>query len=80
LKLTVTRTGVSPELMVFADPSELGSDIPTWPDSKFVAHRARGGQPEGGNIGYGDGHVEWRAFTAMKMRYTYMTGKRDYYW
>lgn len=35
-----------------------------------VSPTAQGPKPEGGNVGYADGHVDWRRFEDMKHRYT----------
>jgi prepilin-type N-terminal cleavage/methylation domain-containing protein/prepilin-type processing-associated H-X9-DG protein len=36
-----------------------------------------GNQPDGGNIGYADGHVDWRPFDSMRLQ---MDVNPDFYW
>lgn len=43
-------------------------------------HLGKGGLPEGGNILFLDGHVSWRKFQEMKVRYRCPSSSTPYYW
>ena len=49
-----------------------------WSHSHQVPHVARNGRPEGANVLFMDGHVQWRDFELLKVRV--INGSYPYWW
>ena len=46
----------------------------------FPTNHLRGDQPKGGHTLFCDGHLEWKPFTEVLMRYTSSWQNMDHYW
>jgi prepilin-type N-terminal cleavage/methylation domain-containing protein/prepilin-type processing-associated H-X9-DG protein len=70
-----TELAVDATLSTTADPATAsfvevrGGLYSRWQLFDRTNHISRGEKPEGGNITFVDGHLEWRRFSEMQMRY-----------